>query len=102
MPEKQLPESNGRRLMAEFIDGRGRVKKGIKTRNQGGGVKTLTGISMLEVGWRGVARGGEDRQWRRWHREGDKAEGWGPHGSDVIQRRRHCQNALTQRKDAFW
>jgi hypothetical protein len=40
--------------------GYGRIKKG----NQGGGVKTSIGISMLEAGQRRVARGGEER-WRR-------------------------------------
>jgi hypothetical protein len=39
------------------------LRRGIKMGNQGRGVKTLTNISMLESGQRGVAGGGEDR-WR--------------------------------------
>jgi hypothetical protein len=40
------------------------VREGIKRRNQGGEVKTSIGISMLEVGWRRVAGGGEERRRR--------------------------------------
>jgi hypothetical protein len=34
--------------------------------------------------------------------EGDEADGRGPHGSDVRERRYHCWNAQARRKDAFW
>jgi hypothetical protein len=57
-----LLESNGRQLMAEAIDGRGRVKKGIKRGDQGGGVKTLTSISMVEARRHGVAGDSEESQ----------------------------------------
>jgi hypothetical protein len=35
---------------------------GIKRGNQGGRVKTLIGLSMLEAGWRSVA-GGNEKKW---------------------------------------
>jgi hypothetical protein len=51
-----------------------------------------------------VAGGGEER--RQHDRErprglGDDVDRWGPLGSDVRERRHHCWNAQTQRKDAF-
>jgi hypothetical protein len=60
----------------------------------------------IDAGGRAVwgGRGGEERQWRdrdRPRRLGDEVDRWGPHGSDVTERRRHCRNAQTQRKDAF-
>jgi hypothetical protein len=79
------------------------LKRGIKRRNQGGGVKTLTGISMLEAGrcgWLGaVRRGGGAARIGRCE-EGDKADWRAPYGSDVRERS-HCRNVQTRRKDAF-
>jgi hypothetical protein len=39
------------------------LRGGIKGGNQGGEVKTLTDILMLETVWRGVAGGGEETRW---------------------------------------
>jgi hypothetical protein len=39
------------------------LRRRIKMGNQGGGVKTLIGMSV-DTGPRGVARGGEERWWR--------------------------------------
>jgi hypothetical protein len=38
------------------------LRRGIIRGNQGGGIKTLTGISMMKVGQHGVAGGGEERR----------------------------------------
>jgi hypothetical protein len=57
-------------------------------------VKTSFGISRLEVGRRRVARGDEEKRQRVGRRgEGDEADRWAPHGTDVRERRRLCQNA---------
>jgi hypothetical protein len=34
--------------------------------------------------------------------EGDEADGRGPHGRDLRERRRHCRNAQSRRKYTFW
>jgi hypothetical protein len=72
------------------------LRMGIKSWNQGWGVKTLTGISMLEAERRGAVRRGGGVAGIDWCGVGDEADG---HGSDVWERRHNCQNAQTQRKD---
>jgi hypothetical protein len=46
-------------------------------------VKTSLGILRLEAGRRRVG----------WRGEGDEADRWAPHGSDVRERRHLCRNA---------
>jgi hypothetical protein len=58
----------------------------------------------LEVGGQ-AARGGRRRRlatvgWRG-RKEGDGADRWAPHGSDVRERRCLCQSAQSQREYAF-
>jgi hypothetical protein len=77
------------------------LRGGIKRGNQGGEVKTSIGISMLEAGRRRGAGGGDVTEISR-RGEGDEADGWGPLGSDVRERRRRCRNVQSQRKYTFW
>jgi hypothetical protein len=58
---------------------------GIKRGNQGGGVKTSIGISMLEAGRRRVDGGGDVTEIGQCG-EGDEADERGPYGSDVREK----------------
>jgi hypothetical protein len=57
-------------------------------------VKTSLGISRLEAGQHRLAGGDEEKRQRVGQLgEGDEADRWAPHGSDVRERRRLCWNA---------